>query len=81
MTIGKPRCVRWSIIFDPSGLSAADTRMLSAVVEADLRLMRLAEDPADARSEEALVRRVTLSLTTRFPGVAFRLVRMEKDEP
>lgn len=81
MTIGKPRRVRWSILFDTSSLNAGQARMLSAVVDADLRLMRLAEDPVDSRSDEALVDKVKHSLAARFPGVVFRVVCFDEDEP
>jgi hypothetical protein len=76
-----PRRVTWSIVFDASDLSAADTRMLSAVVEGDLRLMRLVEDLADASAEESLVRKVKQALTTRFPHVVFHVVCTEDDGP
>jgi hypothetical protein len=70
----KPAHAQWAIVFDPAGLSAADVRMLTAVVEADLRLMRLTADPSDSRAQEALVVNVARALSTRFPHVAFRVI-------
>jgi hypothetical protein len=81
MTVGNLGRVRWSIIFDPAGLNAAHARMLSAVIDADVRLMRLAEEPADACSEEALIRQLKQALTTRFPHVVFHVVCLDEDEP
>jgi hypothetical protein len=71
----KPAHARWTIVFDPEGLSAADVRMLTAVIEADLRLALLAADPSDSRAEETLVRNVAQGLSARFPHVAFRVVQ------
>jgi hypothetical protein len=76
-----PRRVSWSIVFDRSGLNATDARMLAMVVDADLRLMRLVEDATDARSEEALVRKVKHALATRFPRVAFHVLCSEDEDP
>lgn len=73
----KPAHTRWTIVFDPGGLSAADVRMLTAVIAGDLRLMRLATDPADIREEETLVLDVARALSARFPDVTFRVVQAD----
>ena len=70
----KPPHARWAIVFDPEGLSAADVRMVTAVVDADLRLLRLAADPSDSSADEVLVSNVARALSARFPHVVFRVV-------
>jgi len=55
--------------------------MLDAIVDGDLRLMRVAEPAEDDREEEALVTRVTDALAARFQSIVFRVVRVEKDAP
>ena len=73
--------IRWMVVFDHTSLNATDIRMLTAVVEADLRLMHLARDTADQRSDEALVCAVKEALSARFPQIAFRVICLEEDGP
>jgi hypothetical protein len=77
LTMIKPAPARWTIVFDPTGLKAADVRMLTAVIDADLSLMRLAADPSDALGEDELVVNVARALAARFPDVTFRVVELD----
>ena len=81
MKRAEARGARWTVEFARTGLSAADIRMLDAIVDGDLRLMRVAEPAEDDREEEALVTRVTDALAARFQSIVFRVVRVEKDAP
>ena len=61
----------WTIEFDRAGLTDADVRMLSAVVDANLRIIQMMSWSADRRS---LVVELTGVLSKDYPHVAFRIV-------
>jgi hypothetical protein len=68
------RAVKWTIAFDHEGLSADDIRILSALVRADVCLMQFGH--LDSDDNEAAAERIRATLSTKFPGVRFRIVRV-----
>lgn len=68
--------VKWTISFAHEDLTPGEIRMLSAIVEADVRMMQLAHEGAYDRS---IVEQVRSSLASRFPHVVFRIVASDAD--
>jgi hypothetical protein len=62
----------WTIAFDHAGLTDADVRMLSAVVDGNLRIIEMMSWSADRRP---LVVELAGVLSKDYPHVTFRIVR------
>lgn len=67
----------WTIEFDAIGLAPDEVRMVSAVIEGNLSMLRLAFPAAGAGADEDVERRnaehVWRMVSVEFPHITFRL--------
>jgi hypothetical protein len=76
--------MRWTIEFDPTGLDPGEARMASAVIDGNLRMLRLAFPATSGGSSEDEDRKraesVCRIVADEFPHIAFQVVPISEED-